>query len=318
LNASTGVISGTPSTQTIGASYVVTATNLYGSTSSVLNIEVIGPVSGLSYALNPARYEAGLPITQNTPTVIGSVTGYTVSPPLPAGLTLNPASGSISGTPTVPSAAANYSVTASNGAGGSATTAISIAILLKPANLSYATNPGNYTVDVPILPNTPSLQGSAPLTYTVSPSLPAGLSLSPTSGVISGTPTTATVTTFYTITATNEVGAAVAVLIITTEPSVGVTWAAPKGRILGFQPIGSPRLSFDVPRGEIHAVQVEILDMHGRRIWEEVAAPAANLSWNGISSEGTSAPAGTYLVRLTWRDEKGNTAKVISRQFTHL
>lgn len=62
-------------------------------------------------------FTLGSAIAPLAPTVTGSVTSYTVSPPLPAGLTLNSSSGVIAGTPAVTSAAASYRVTASNGAG---------------------------------------------------------------------------------------------------------------------------------------------------------------------------------------------------------
>lgn len=49
--------------------------------------------------------------------------------------------------------------------------------------------------------------GSAPTSYTISPTaLPAGLSFSPTSGVISGTPTVGWPMTYYTVTGINSAG----------------------------------------------------------------------------------------------------------------
>jgi len=47
----------------------------------------------------------------------GPATSYSVTPALPAGLTLDPAAGIINGTPTVTAAAANYKVTATNTTG---------------------------------------------------------------------------------------------------------------------------------------------------------------------------------------------------------
>jgi polyhydroxybutyrate depolymerase len=72
--------------------------------------------SGLSYP-SPQTYTLNSAITTLTPTVTGSVSSYSVSPPLPAGLVLDAASGEISGTPSVTSATADYVVTASNSAG---------------------------------------------------------------------------------------------------------------------------------------------------------------------------------------------------------
>lgn len=84
------------------------------------------PPSGLSYA-SPQTYYVGTVLQTLTPTVSGSVTSYSVSPPLPAGLTLNSSTGVISGTPTARSAATVHTVTASN-AGGQTTFGIAITV----------------------------------------------------------------------------------------------------------------------------------------------------------------------------------------------
>ena len=59
--------------------------------------------------------------------------------------------------------------------------------------------------------------------YNVTPALPAGLSLSSTTGVISGTPTSVTAATNYTVTAANETGSATAIVNITVKPSNDAT-----------------------------------------------------------------------------------------------
>jgi hypothetical protein len=58
--------------------------------------------------------EALVPLT---PAVTGSVASYAVSPALLAGLTINPVTGVISGTPAAASAATSFTITASNSAG---------------------------------------------------------------------------------------------------------------------------------------------------------------------------------------------------------
>jgi hypothetical protein len=67
-------------------------------------------------------------ITALSPTVTGSVASYVISPALPAGLTLDTATGRISGTPTAASGSARYTVTAQNSS-GSATFDLSITVI---------------------------------------------------------------------------------------------------------------------------------------------------------------------------------------------
>lgn len=82
--------------------------------------------SGLNYT-TPNTFVQDTAITSLTPTVTGTVASYSVSPALPAGLSLNTTTGVISGTPTAVSGATNYTITATNAA-GTATKTISIAV----------------------------------------------------------------------------------------------------------------------------------------------------------------------------------------------
>ena len=90
-----------------------------------------GP-SVLTYSSNPATYANGVTIAPNTPSNSGgAVIVYSVSPPLPAGLSLNAVTGVITGTPTAVVAAANYTVTAQN-SGGSTTVLVNIRVVAPP------------------------------------------------------------------------------------------------------------------------------------------------------------------------------------------
>ena len=182
---------------------------------------------GLKYAAQSAAYPVGVAITANSPTSSGgAVISYAVSPTLPWGLSLNHTSGVISGTPTVASAQANYIVTAFN-AGGSTSVTLSITVMNGgPATLAYSTNPAVYTANAPIMVNLPITTGAEPTQYGLSPGsppLPVNLVLNPTSGAISGTPTTTSPATSYRITASNAFGSATARLTITIDGSDATT-----------------------------------------------------------------------------------------------
>ena len=208
FNAATGVITGTPTSETPAGSYTVNAANLYGCTTATLSIIVEDtPPSAVAYTSNPAVYTLGVAIPMNLPSSAGSpVLSYTVSPPLPSGLALNTKTGVISGTPMIAAPASIYTVTARNG-GGFATAALSIAIVdVPPSALAYATNPAIYPIGAPAANNFPTSIGSPVLSYSVAPALPAGLVLNPSTGVISGTPTTVSAAANYTVTAMNDAG----------------------------------------------------------------------------------------------------------------
>mgnify|MGYP000411443009 CR=1 FL=1 len=207
FNTSTGVISGTPTAITASATYVVTASNFVGSASQNVVIEVkdYAPTN-LAYPITTLTATKTVAISAQTPTVSGgAVTSYTVSPALPSGLSINVNTGVLSGTATVLSPAANYTISANNGT-GSSTFVIQIAVVdVAPSQLSYATPVGLIRTQA-MTSLSPTVQGGAIVSYTVSPALPAGLSLNPTTGVISGTPTAVTAQATYTITATNTGG----------------------------------------------------------------------------------------------------------------
>ncbi len=141
MNTTTGVISGTPTTVAAAATYTVTATNSAGQATVGVSITVNAAVAaptGLTYAVNPAVYTVGAAIPANTPSSSGgAVVSYGVAPALPAGLTLNTATGVITGTPTAAAATGTYTVTASNSA-GQATAGVSITVNPAPTLQYYS------------------------------------------------------------------------------------------------------------------------------------------------------------------------------------
>lgn len=102
------------------------------------------PPSGLSYTPSSASGTVDAAIGSLTPTVTGTVTAYSVSPALPAGLSISTSTGVISGTPTAVSASATYTVTATNGTGSTTAT---VTIEVSPAGSTFAGWSGGATLD---------------------------------------------------------------------------------------------------------------------------------------------------------------------------
>ena len=267
LNAGTGQITGTPTVGGSATNYTITATNAYGSTNVLLNITVLAAPTGLSYSANPAQYKVGTAVAANTPTVNGTVSHYSINPSLPTGLVLDTITGVISGTPALPSPATNYTVTASSVA-GSTTATLSVTVRLAPSNLSYSTNPASYAANTAITANVPSVQGTSPILYSVTPPLPAGIRIDSSTGIISGTPTAGAAAANYTVTATNPAGSTTATLNITVSGTINVygirSVNVKNGRSLSFSLQSRAR------------VEISVIDSRGkieRKLFDENRGP---------------------------------------------
>jgi hypothetical protein len=168
---------------------------------------------------------------------------------LPAGLNLNPSTGVISGTPSVATPTASYTVTATN-SGGSTNAVLSITVNdATPTSLAYLINPAIYIQGTAIPANNPTSSGGAVVSYSVLPALPAGLTLNPVTGIISGTPTAVTPASNYSVTATNTGDSTSTLLSITVvstassvfKISVSSVPGQPSHRAIVFSPIMSGR-----------------------------------------------------------------------------
>lgn len=183
-----GSITGTPTTSGV-VTLTLRATNSLGAGNSTLTITVAPkPVitrTTLPNGLKDTAYSETLTWTG------GNVTFAVTAGALPAGLTLNTTTGVISGTPTTVSVS-NFTITATNES-GTASQAYSITVPTPPA-LTKTTLPNGAK----------NVAYSQTLTYTgtgvnfalISGTLPTGITLNNSTGVISGTPTGGGVSSF--------------------------------------------------------------------------------------------------------------------------
>ncbi len=107
-----------------------------------------------------------------------------------------------------------------------------------PVGLTYATTTALYTAGTAITPNRPSVGGGAVSAYSVWPALPAGLIISRTSGVISGTPTVVAPASDFTVTGTNSGGSASVVLsIAVAQPDAPVIVTQPATQVVALDAV---------------------------------------------------------------------------------
>ncbi|SCK48373.1 N-acetylneuraminic acid mutarotase [Variovorax sp. HW608] len=230
LDTQTGDITGTPTGTSPTTVYEVTASNPAGGSAARVEIEVKDQVIApdeLSYLDSSITYVANEAVTPNTPISDGGeITRFSVQPPLPPGLAMDPQTGVITGTPIEDSPATVYTVTGSNSA-GSIETQITLEVrpqAAPPTGLDYSDTAPVYTVGVPVVYGEPQYGGGEVALFTVSPALPPGLSLNSLTGSISGTPTAPQPETLYTVTAANSAGSVSAQIAITVFNAVRGEW----------------------------------------------------------------------------------------------
>ncbi len=208
VNAS-GLISGIP---TLSGDFPVAlgATNVNGTGTQNVILRINSNVApNVTSAAAAAPVDVGTTGTVYTVTANnGPIISYAVVGPstLPTGLTLNPANGVISGTPTVSGA---YTTTLSATNSGGLTGSKIVSFTINPTTVPLITSPtfASLAVGVAMAPLQVVATNPPILSYAIQggSALPAGLSLNTTTGVITGTPTTpGPITTI--LTATNAKG----------------------------------------------------------------------------------------------------------------
>ncbi len=280
--------------------------------------DVQGPTCGPQFASDAENRT----FTVNRPVaslVLPEATGgappyiYELLHALPAGLDFDNALRTISGTPTTvtPAASNLYLVTDNFGI----TDALLFTVEVVPAvsfgdmitDLSFARA---QPIDPLVLPE--AAGGGAPVTYALTPALPAGLAFDATTRTLTGTPTVATdAPKPYTYSATGANGSRDS-LLFTVEvfsPVAAERESLPESFVVhGNYPNPfreSTHLVFDLPWPA--SVTVEIMDVTGRRV-STVQATGKAAGWkHTIPLSGRAMSSGLYLYRLTATSPEGSS-----------
>jgi len=235
FNTQNGYITGTPNIVTSSGTYTVTATNSVGSTSVNLTISVVANPPVITYSGSPFSFASGVAITPLVPSNSGSqASSWNISPSLPTGLAFNNSTGQISGTPSTSSSSTSYTVTATNSAGsGQTTITIAVAASVLPPAISYRPSVLSLTNGQAMSTLQVTNSGGPVSTFSVSPSLPSGLTLNSSTGYITGTPTATQSSASYTVTATNTAGSSTATIQITIsgQPQAALTITTLTGQV---------------------------------------------------------------------------------------
>lgn len=226
INTSTGVVSGTPSAASVASNYTVTVSDGATSATATITIAVSGTAT-LSPGTQTVTGRVGAAITATTAfTSTGLGTRYfSIAPALPAGLVFSSSTGVLSGTATVANEATTYVVTAADGTNYAVATmrlTISAVPVMTPASQAVSGVVGTAIATTSVFA-APTVTGTK--TFTVSPALPTGLTLSATTGAVSGTPTVVSTQTTYIVTATDGTNFATSTLTVVVAATATSTTA---------------------------------------------------------------------------------------------
>ena len=214
FNNNTRVISGTPTQLIFNRRYTYTVTDGDGNTAMLFFLMSVENDTNPSFldTITDKEYFTGTAVTETLPEAQNPnpPSTYSLVPDLPPGLDFDPATRVISGTPTTatPETAYTYTVTDTDGDTRSLMFRITVRTDGAPTFGNETIRAQSYVIRSPIRPLTLPVAtgGDPPLRYSLTPSLPPGLSFNRNTRRISGTPSTVTSRRTYTYTVTDNNG----------------------------------------------------------------------------------------------------------------
>ncbi|MCS7064252.1 MAG: putative Ig domain-containing protein [Methylacidiphilales bacterium] len=300
LNTSTGVISGTAAAGTYSATF--TATNFSGTSSPYVTIIIVNSSPTITSS-NTATTTAGQSFSYTLTATSSLTPTLTITPINPApGLSIN--ASTLSGTPTTPGTY-TYSLNASNSCG---TTSQTLTLNVSPAAppvLPPISNPPSIVQGSPISPITPSAptvaSGCSPVTWSMS-GHPTGLTINPSTGQITGTPTQSGNFTVTVTVTDNCGGSASQTFTLNITPATLPTITSPT--------------SSSATMGQLYNYSLTATGTPTPSLTITPLTPAPGLNISGNTISGTPTATGTFTYLLTATNTAGTTTSTLSIAIT--
>ena len=230
FTASTRVLAGTPTGRFSSATFTYTATDGNGDTVE-LTFTIVVTATAISFASSVANqsWVVGTAVNITLPAASGGVGSFTYSltPALPAGVSRS--NRVVSGTPTARATVATYTYTATDSEG--VTHTLTFTVVVTAVAITFASTIANQSWQVGTAVNLtlPTASGGVgAFTYSLTPALPAGVTFTAGTRLVSGTPTAAAASATYTYTATDAEGVASSrtftIVVVSAAPVTGLMY----------------------------------------------------------------------------------------------
>jgi len=339
LNASTGTISGTPTTAGTSAFTVAVTDSSTPVQTQTASMSLVIAAAALSLQ-QPSLPSGQVNVAYaHTLLATGGTTPYSWSVSsgvLPSGITLNANSGVIAGTPNT-AGVSNFTIRITDNSSPTQSQTAQASIAIAPAALTF---------QQPLLPSAEVNQaytysllaagGTAPYRWSISSgALPAGITLNTTTGIIAGTPT-ASGTSAFAVSLTDSGSPAqsqtlqmsltvTAAPVTPAPPSAGTTWYV--------RPDGGSRYSSNMQNGQCNGKSDTAYPGHGtnqpcafsdvRYLWQD-GSYTTNSSQSAFPAYGWIGNGGdTYLIRgslssnVSWRIGYPSNSDVYDSAVSH-
>ncbi len=202
-----------------GATGTIAVTTPAGTGTSTGSFTFVTAPSALAYSTSTVTTNYGTGGTSVAPTVNGGAITYSLTGTVPAGISIDPSTGIISYSNTVAAGIYPLTATATNNFPGSTTTTYTITVnAVAPGSLSYnpaTTTAGYGTAGASVAPTINN--GGGVITYSLSGTIPSGITIDPSSGIISYDNTLSVGNYPLTVNAANSVASTTAAYSITVN-----------------------------------------------------------------------------------------------------